>query len=561
MFLLFILNSSLVLADNWWNRDWNNRILLNLTETIGINRTDYVIIENITFPKETLNCWKEIRIIDCINQNSSSCNQAKEIPSNILSGDNSSWCEIEFPVNLSANSWKKIYIYYGNKNAEIPDYGDYKLKYFSFFEQKKYYGNNTVAAAFWIVNDKNMHMILTDSRKDNEETTMWKFNVENNSWEKVPVNYSKRSGGMNAIVCLPNNTKCYACGEHTIAGPESKFIWTGEKWKYLGTLNVDGVFTGSKYSNNYSKTNNTFAIFGAGWGKIIHIENDNWYIKKSGFNWHSLDIVILNKDLAYAVGSPAGITKWNGSEWSKINTNLTLRTIHCWSKNNCWAFGNNGFVVKLNKSGLHIHSKIFNERINDFFMTGPNRGFIIGDNGAILRFFNNNFFDTCRVTSEDLGRKRWRCGGPGIFMKNDSYGWIGGTNGTILHRGSVSVKIISEEVHSDLDVNLDVNKENYLKDRDVVLYADVSSDNIKIAGLEKKNFNVKVNTSKGEKIFNGENISLEDWNTGKYKIILKSFYQEVKELGVFNVSVEVSIGEENKITGKNKTSFYFLKIP
>lgn len=563
-FILILFSPSFVSADSWWNEDWPHRIELNLTEIIGISRTDYAVIKNVTFSKGISNCPKEIRVVQCINEKSSNCFGQKEIPFNILSGDNSSWCEIEFPINLSANSWRNYYIYYGNKGVERPDYGNYKMRYFVLFDKKMPYGNGTAAVGFWIVNDTDMHMILTDISANNEETRMWKFNVTNKNWEEVPVDYSGRSGGMNVVTCLPSGKKCYALGEHTRAGPESRFVWTGKKWKYLGTINVDGVFTAATYSKNYSESGNNFTVVGAGWNKIIHITGNRWSIKKSNLIWHTLGAVVIRDNLAYISGSPHGIAKWDGIKWNAINVDKRSNGIDCWSENDCWAVGNNGYVLVLNGTSWRNYTTKITENLNEVFMTGFDRGYIIGDNGIILRLLNGNLYKTLNITTENLGRKAWRYGGPSIFMKNDSYGWVGGGKGVILHRGSVSVEVVGEEkgVNKSLDVLIKPTKsgangegEFYLENEDPGFDVAVLRDGKGVRNLKKENFNVTVNCSIGKIVW--DEVELERVGD-RYKIGLRDFFDNTEELGKFELEVDVKMNDSK---GENKTSFYFLKIP
>lgn len=102
---------------SWWNYDWNKRLLVTLTEPIGMKRENEIVNINLAFGDLPINCTKELRII---------ADNGKEVPFQIYNETyRNGKCisvNIEFYTNISANSRKKYWIYWGNNNAEAPNY-------------------------------------------------------------------------------------------------------------------------------------------------------------------------------------------------------------------------------------------------------------------------------------------------------------------------------------------------------------------------------------------------------------------------------------------------------
>ncbi|MCF7865839.1 FG-GAP-like repeat-containing protein [Candidatus Woesearchaeota archaeon] len=108
----------------WWNINWKERKPIIITENDNRTRTNDLIKINITNIDIT-NCQNEIRLVKFIQH------QNTEIARNILSGDNSTYCEIEFYTNITQgdilNDTYFVYYNYSSAPATAPTISDNKV--------------------------------------------------------------------------------------------------------------------------------------------------------------------------------------------------------------------------------------------------------------------------------------------------------------------------------------------------------------------------------------------------------------------------------------------------
>ncbi|MBU0667037.1 MAG: hypothetical protein KKC26_06740, partial [Nanoarchaeota archaeon] len=100
----------------WWNTDWKLRKPLLLTETMGDNRTEVNVRINITgLLGNITDCTNELRIVS---------RDLKVIPFNVLGGDDTSYCDVIFQANVSANANDEdlYFAYFNNSNAPNTNY-------------------------------------------------------------------------------------------------------------------------------------------------------------------------------------------------------------------------------------------------------------------------------------------------------------------------------------------------------------------------------------------------------------------------------------------------------
>ncbi|RLJ07191.1 MAG: hypothetical protein DRP13_04195, partial [Candidatus Aenigmatarchaeota archaeon] len=104
----------------WWNSSWIYRKPIYLNEIFGIERVNWPVEVNVSVDGHINNCTKEIRAISIESGGN------VEIPSQVISGDGSTWCYIVFLANISANAnnERRYYVYYGNPSASVPSYAD-----------------------------------------------------------------------------------------------------------------------------------------------------------------------------------------------------------------------------------------------------------------------------------------------------------------------------------------------------------------------------------------------------------------------------------------------------
>jgi hypothetical protein len=141
-FSIFWLFLFIPLTYAWWNDSWSYRLLLNITETAGIDRIfEPVEVQLISDLTKLQNCSKEIRVVE----------GNKEILSQVYNeriNNSTISCNVVFLANISAYSSKIYYIYYGNPSAQVPDYSidtDLIIKNSSYVENSyfiwNYFGN------------------------------------------------------------------------------------------------------------------------------------------------------------------------------------------------------------------------------------------------------------------------------------------------------------------------------------------------------------------------------------------------------------------------------------
>jgi len=98
-------------ATDWWNNSWKYRHPLYVNEDTGFNHINHLDIIFIN-SSDIVNCSKEVRLV---NDNSN------EIPSYILNQENDG-CKVVYMINITANSNETYFFYYGNLNADLPNY-------------------------------------------------------------------------------------------------------------------------------------------------------------------------------------------------------------------------------------------------------------------------------------------------------------------------------------------------------------------------------------------------------------------------------------------------------
>jgi len=104
---------------SWWNSSWKKRIPIYINESRGVNRTNEVVLVNVTGLGSSLeSCRDGLRIImnDSIYH--------KEIPFSVLDGDDSTYCTVKFKANLTGGvvNDNRFYAYYNGSPTSNPNY-------------------------------------------------------------------------------------------------------------------------------------------------------------------------------------------------------------------------------------------------------------------------------------------------------------------------------------------------------------------------------------------------------------------------------------------------------
>lgn len=548
MFLTFILLCPTVLGYSWWNDSWEHRVPLKLAEEIGINRTFYVMEQNLTFPRGLSDC-RELRVTQCSPENTTSCSQETEVPVEVLEGDDSAWCRVEFTANITAHSFRQFYVYYGNEGAEVPDYGDYKKYYWQSYPNVTPYPLRDID----VVSEKEAYAVgglpirYHAGFKGKQVALKW----NGTEWYEVPV-FGGHGADLSAVV-FSSPEMGWAFGDHYYPGyVDSFFRWntTLQGFELYPTPIADILYDACAYSDD-------FIVTGGSWRDIWMWNGTFWDRHKSGFRCHVYGVDIISPTDAWGVGcyhdDRCGITHWNGSSWNaKDYTHLVgerpLCAIDCLGSSNCWAAGYNGAIVKYNGTGWNIADSPTGNSVYGIKMFSDG-GWAACSNGDVLRYEEGSWFKTDKITNHHLGGcyGGW---GQSIDMLNMSYGWIIGLEGTMLHRGSVSVNDNTEAI----GIKLDENKKIYLGG-EAKLGLALSYKNETLGDLTEDNFDVIIDESQMD-------FDLENIGNGSYNLVFSDLYGSLGELGKFNISVRVSCERQGKeVSGQNETSFQLLKMP
>ncbi|MBW2974170.1 DNRLRE domain-containing protein, partial [Candidatus Woesearchaeota archaeon] len=125
----------------WWNSSWQFRKPVYLTNSLNENRTNISVQVNITGLDTNIeSCADEIRII-----RNNSLNHTI-MQSQVISGDDSTWCEVRFYADIGpgAVNESNYYAYYSNSDANDPGFGPVaspdrpRLIFFDDFETQDY---------------------------------------------------------------------------------------------------------------------------------------------------------------------------------------------------------------------------------------------------------------------------------------------------------------------------------------------------------------------------------------------------------------------------------------
>ena len=115
--ILYSLRSEDLLGLEWWDENYPHRRVIQVTESSALTRTNVPITVNVSGLQDIDNCLNDTRIV------SNWSGTQQEIKSQILSGDNNTWCEYVFIGNVSSGATNegKYFVYYGYDSGD-PSY-------------------------------------------------------------------------------------------------------------------------------------------------------------------------------------------------------------------------------------------------------------------------------------------------------------------------------------------------------------------------------------------------------------------------------------------------------
>lgn len=225
--------------------------------------------------------------------------------------------------------------------------------------------------------------------------------------------------------------------------PRTKKITTTIDW--IGIASAQSIITESYLTdwNVFDWFETSDADFGAGSmtnvqvvgaGDAASLSLDfqpNW-INASGSSFtHTSDTdfaggTFVNSEVV-GLGTPADIELTNSGVfiWDEISSPVgnNLYGIHMVSEDDGWIVGNNGTILRFDGSNWSEVSSPTNSRLNAVEMVSATDGWIVGDAGKIFRWDGNNWTEFT-----DTGSTNWA----GIHMVSATDGWaVGG--GKIIH--------------------------------------------------------------------------------------------------------------------------------
>ncbi|RME52171.1 hypothetical protein D6783_05660, partial [Candidatus Woesearchaeota archaeon] len=108
-----------VTQEQWWNTSWKKRKPIRLSNDLSQDRADVLVEVNVSgLGGAVSSCANEVRVV---YQDGTS---VQEVPVVVVAGDDSTWCQIRFFANVSANAVneERYFMYYNNSGATNPGY-------------------------------------------------------------------------------------------------------------------------------------------------------------------------------------------------------------------------------------------------------------------------------------------------------------------------------------------------------------------------------------------------------------------------------------------------------
>ncbi len=238
----YILNIT-ILSDPWWNSSWSYRKPITLNSTMYITNYQVSIILNSTnfnFSKANAN-GSDIRFIDGNNE-----------LNYWIESWNSTNAKIWIKVNLTANSTKTIYLYYGNPNATSKNNGTAVFEFFDDFtssiDSNKW---NRWGYPLPYIYSASIVRVNGDGWYHTGMTTTQQFNLSNLTFEvkekNWPVSYNGRPRG-------------WGIGSKNIYGNYEGSTTFVKFYEWCDYKNNCRVFSAPNYYNNFGTANDQYHI-------------------------------------------------------------------------------------------------------------------------------------------------------------------------------------------------------------------------------------------------------------------------------------------------------------
>lgn len=216
-----------------------------------------------------------------------------------------------------------------------------------------------------------------------------------------------------------SSTESWAVGNGTSSGPATMLKWDGSIWTSVPSGTPNGA---ELYSIDMLSSNDGWAVgANATGGPVI--------VRWNGLAWSTVtpppgirgltDVFMLSPTDGWAVGyAPTGggeatIIHWNGAQWTRVSGPVMgaggfLRSIHMLSQTDGWAVGLNA----TNGRSLIVHwdaltwdvvstqplPPTMSVALRSVFMVAPLDGWIVSDQGLILKYGPEVILDTTTST-------------------------------------------------------------------------------------------------------------------------------------------------------------------
>jgi len=370
--------------DPWWDSSWKYRRGIKVKAGIR-DRTFEAIRVNLTIPLDHIsNCWKEIRVTQCSN---SQCSVEEEVPVEVLEGDNSTYCLIEWVGNLTKGEWRYYWVYYGNPYAEAPDYGDYP-KYYFFPVPNPFENLTGVDLGEVFILERNYSQAFggyTATWPNTFPPNVTKWDGE--KWEVVEV-YGYEGNALTGGD-MWNLTHGFACGDHQAGGlVDDIFKWNPdlERWeRYYRPPHADTLHDVECVEN--------FCVVAGSWEYIYWWDGEAWHYQDlEGWGWHFLGADVYNSTLAWAVGNWGSrwrIATWNGNTWTWKELGDyggAPQAISCLNESFCFIVGSYGKIVEYRKNSWEVIQAPTNNHLTGVKIVGDKEAWAFGRYGTMLKW-------------------------------------------------------------------------------------------------------------------------------------------------------------------------------
>ena len=317
------------------------------------------------------------------------------------------------------------------------------------------------------------------------------------------------------------------------------YYWNGENWRKKYHPIVNNI-----YSMHF--INESFGVIG-GTGEIVVFKNKNWKFLPPIINTNTISVLINKDSILWVLSGNHKLFKYK-NEWKQINTTEPIYNIKM-HNDEIYVTGNDfwGKVVSDTIQKITINEDL--GKIKSFSVINDQEIFAVGDTGLILHYLNGNWTRNNSNTKENLSS---------ICTIGSESGWIIGDNGTILKYVDKEEKEYKPPLWKGFKVEKLRSYAKLIDDEYGTVAADFNNDglvDIFTCGLFEKN-NLYINN--GDNYFNNEYDNYGFTSTGdklNQKLNLGACAGDIDNDGDIDLYVSSLNGKNNVYKFMHNNSF------